>query len=53
MATYPVEGACQCGGVRYKLLAEPLMVMACHCKECQKLSTSAFSLTAVVRIEDI
>ncbi len=23
------------------------MVVACHCKECQKLSTSAFSITAV------
>lgn len=29
------------------------MVVACHCKECQKLSTSAFSITAIVRAEDI
>ena len=29
------------------------MVLACHCKECQKLSTSAFSLTAVARAQDI
>lgn len=50
---YPIEGACQCGGVTYRLLAEPLMVMACHCKECQKLWTSAFSITAVVRSEDV
>ena len=53
MATYPIDGACQCGRVRYRLLADPLMVVACHCRECQKLSTSAFSLTAVVRTEDI
>lgn len=45
---YPIEGACQCGGVKYQLLAAPLMVIACHCKECQKLSTSAFSITALV-----
>lgn len=45
---YPIEGSCQCGGVTYQLLSDPLMVVACHCKECQKLSTSAFSITAVV-----
>ncbi|MFT2110821.1 GFA family protein [Marinomonas sp. 2405UD68-3] len=46
--TYPVSGSCQCGGVTYTLLSEPKLVVACHCKECQKLSTSAFSLTAMV-----
>lgn len=51
--TYPIEGSCQCGGVHYRLLAEPLMVVACHCRECQKLSTSAFSITAMVRAEEV
>ncbi|MFC3681051.1 GFA family protein [Bacterioplanoides pacificum] len=51
--SYPIEGSCQCGGVRYKLLAAPQMVVACHCKECQKLSTSAFSITAVVKRDDV
>ena len=46
--TFPIQGSCQCGQVTYKLLSEPLMVVACHCKECQKLSTSAFSITALV-----
>ncbi|MBU2983743.1 GFA family protein [Saccharophagus degradans] len=46
--TYPIKGACQCGGVTYELLEPPLLVVACHCKECQKLSTSAFSITAMV-----
>ncbi|MFB9136596.1 GFA family protein [Vibrio olivae] len=50
---YPIEGACQCGNVHYQLLAKPLMVVACHCKECQKLSTSAFSITAIVKAEDV
>jgi hypothetical protein len=45
---YPIKGACQCGGVTYELLAAPSLVAACHCKECQKLSTSAFSITAMV-----
>lgn len=51
--SFPVSGACQCGGVTYQLLAPPMAVIACHCKECQKLSTSAFSLTALVRTEDL
>ena len=50
---YPIKGACQCGQVTYQLLAAPLMIAACHCRECQKLSTSAFSITAVVNTSDI
>ena len=50
---FPVEGSCQCGNIRYKLLSAPAMVVACHCKECQKLSTSAFSITAMVDAGDV
>lgn len=50
---YPLQGACQCGGVTYQLLEKPLMIVACHCKACQKLSTSAFSITAVVMANSI
>ncbi|MBU2886798.1 GFA family protein [Gilvimarinus agarilyticus] len=50
---YPIEGSCQCGQVRYQLLAAPKVVVACHCKECQKLSTSAFSITAMVNADDL
>ncbi len=46
---YPLSGSCQCGGVTYRLLEPPIAVAACHCKQCQKLSTSAFSITAMVR----
>lgn len=45
---YPIEGSCQCGQVTYKLHEAPAMVFACHCNECQKMSTSPFSVTAVV-----
>lgn len=50
---YPVHGSCQCGGVTFELLAAPQKVVACHCRECQKLSTSAFSITAVVKASDL
>lgn len=48
LVSYPLHGSCQCGNVHYQLLRAPLKVLACHCKECQKLSTSAFSITALV-----
>ena len=51
--TFPIQGSCQCGQVTYKLLSEPLMVVACHCKECQKFSTSAFSITALVNADTV
>lgn len=52
-STFPVTGTCQCGNVRLTLLAPPLKVMACHCRECQKLSTSVFSITALVQRDDL
>lgn len=45
---YPIEASCQCGQVSYKLLEAPKKVIACHCTECQKLSTAPFSVTAMV-----
>jgi len=51
--TYPLTGACQCGGVSYQLHQPPLAIAACHCKQCQKLSTSAFSITAMVEASAI
>ena len=51
--TYPIEGTCQCGNITYQLLAKPIKVIACHCHECQKLSTGPFSITTVVKQSDI
>ncbi|HEX3535956.1 MAG TPA: GFA family protein [Stellaceae bacterium] len=36
------EGGCACGAVRYKLTAPPLIVHACHCRDCQRLTGTAF-----------
>jgi hypothetical protein len=38
------EGGCACGTTRYKLTAAPLIVHACHCRDCQRLSGGAFAL---------
>lgn len=37
-----LEGGCSCGALRYKLTASPLIVHACHCRDCQRLTGSAF-----------
>ena len=38
------QGGCACGKTRYKLTAAPLIVHACHCRDCQRLSGGAFAL---------
>ena len=41
----PWTGGCQCSAVRYVLSAPPLTLYACHCKECQLQSSSAFGMS--------
>jgi hypothetical protein len=43
----PRTGGCLCGQVRYSASAQPLRVVCCHCRDCQKQSGSALSLIAV------
>ena len=43
------QGGCQCGRVRYRVTADPLYLVACHCKECQRQSGSAFALSMIVQ----
>ncbi|KFA89102.1 GFA family protein [Archangium violaceum] len=47
----PWEGGCRCGRVRLKISAPPLLTMACHCTGCQRMSASAFSLSAAIPTE--
>jgi hypothetical protein len=37
-----LQGGCACGASRYRLTAAPLIVHACHCRDCQRLTGSAF-----------
>lgn len=41
-----VQGGCACGAVRFALKAKPIVVHACHCTDCQRLTGSAFVLNA-------
>ncbi len=44
----PQTGGCQCGKIRYEITEEPRSVYTCHCLDCQRLTSSAFSLGVVV-----
>jgi len=48
LISLPQAGGCQCGAVRYEVTRPPLTVYACHCTECQRLSASAFGMSAPV-----
>lgn len=45
------EGGCACRGVRYRLRSGPLVVHACHCTECRRLTGSAFALNALIETD--
>lgn len=47
----PLDGACRCGRVKIRISAPPLITMACHCTGCQRMSGSAYSLSAAIPTE--
>lgn len=47
----PFEGGCACRAMRYRLLAAPLIVHACHCTECRRLSGGAFAVNALIETD--
>jgi hypothetical protein len=48
MADVRITGGCQCGAIRYALLAEPMGASICHCRMCQKAFGSYFAPLAGV-----
>ena len=44
----PIEGGCQCGALRYRIVSAPLMIYACHCANCQRIAGSAFGLATTI-----
>jgi hypothetical protein len=44
----PWDGGCRCGQVRLRISARPILTMACHCTGCQRMTASAYSLSAAI-----
>lgn len=47
LPSLPLTGACLCGAVQIRATKPPLLTLACHCRDCQKLTASAFSMTTM------
>jgi hypothetical protein len=43
----PLDGGCRCDRIRIRITEAPIMTAVCHCPGCQRMSSSAFSLTAM------
>jgi hypothetical protein len=50
---FPLDGGCDCGQVRYRMLTRPLFVHCCHCRWCQRGSGAAFALNAMIESERV
>jgi hypothetical protein len=35
-----LEGGCQCGKVRYRIVGEPVMAAICHCTMCRRANAA-------------
>ncbi|MGI9476727.1 MAG: GFA family protein [Hyphomicrobiaceae bacterium] len=46
-------GGCQCGAVRYTWSSARIIAYACHCRECQKQTASAFAISVPARARDL
>lgn len=43
-----LEATCRCGQTRFRVTRPPLLTMACHCTGCQRMTASAYSLSAAI-----
>jgi hypothetical protein len=47
----PFTGGCVCGGIRYEITAEPIMMLKCHCRDCQQITGGGFAAAMLVPAE--
>jgi hypothetical protein len=52
-ATFPLQGGCTCGEVRFEMTTKPLFVQCCHCTWCQRESGGAFAWNAMIEADRV
>jgi hypothetical protein len=45
-----LSGGCACGAVRYECKADPVFMLNCHCRDCQRASGSAYAAILAVPV---
>ena len=51
--SYPTEGGCSCGAVRYRLTSEPMFTHCCHCLNCQRQTGSAYAINLLIEADRV
>lgn len=49
----PHDGGCDCGQLRYRVTRAPFIVHACHCRQCQRQTGSAFVVNALIDADHV
>jgi hypothetical protein len=44
----PFTGGCACGEIRYECTAEPIMMLKCHCRDCQQITGGGFAAAVLL-----
>jgi len=52
-ASFPIEGGCDCGTVRFRLATTPIFVHCCHCRWCQRETGASFALNAMYEADRV
>jgi hypothetical protein len=51
--SFPTQGGCDCGAVRFRMESAPMFVNCCHCRWCQRESGASFALNAIIEAERV
>ena len=44
-------GGCACGAIRYECTAEPIVILKCHCRDCQHITGGRFAAAVLLPAE--
>jgi hypothetical protein len=51
--TIKYTGRCQCGGVAYEAVGDPVIVAQCHCEQCRRLSGTGHTVGAMFTVASV